>query len=223
MTKASPFELQRLKFAPCCPAIPTVGATLAIAISFSSVLAPSSAQAACLTTVGENVCATFDASTPSTTVQPFTSANLGTNRYFQLSLLTNAGFSYTITDLAWSKDGTTFNAFSPISLSLNSNGSRSYTNIVDYGSAVGVPLYLRYTLPTGVALGKAIEGTLIANNNGANNGGVLSDSLNNYQFINRDSLSVQGAAPTAVPGPLPIFGAAGFFAFSRRLRRRIKA
>jgi hypothetical protein len=108
-------------------------------------------------------------------------------------------------------------------LSLNANGSRSYTNIVDYGSAVGIPLYLRYTLPTGVDLGKIIEGTLIANNNGANNGGVLSDSINNYEAVNRDSLSVQGAAPTAVPAPLPIFGAAGFFAFSRRLRRRIKA
>jgi hypothetical protein len=43
---------------------------------------PPRAQAACLTTVGENVCATFDASTPSTAVQPFASQNLQTNRYF---------------------------------------------------------------------------------------------------------------------------------------------
>ena len=223
MTKAAPFELQGLQFAPCCPALPAMGAALALAISLSSVLATSRAQAACLTTVGENVCATFDASTPSTAVQPFTSQNLQTNRYFQLSLLTNAGFSYTITDLAWSKDGTSFTNFSPISLSLNANGSRSYTNIVDYGSAIGIPLYLRYTLPTGVALGKVIEGTLIANNNGTNNAGILSDSLNDYQIINRDSLSVAGSATQAVPGPLPVLGAAGFYAFSRQLRRRIKA
>jgi len=223
MTKAAPFELQGLQFAPCCPAFPAMGAALALAIFLSSVLAPSRAQAACLTTVGENVCATFDASTPSTAVQSFTSQNLQTNRYFQLSLLTNAGFSYTITDLAWSKDGISFTNFSPISLSLNANGSRSYTNIVNYGSAIGIPLYLRYTLPTGVALGKVIEGTLIANNNGSNNLGVLSDSLNNYLFEGRESLSVAGSAPEAVPAPLPVLGAAGFFSFSRRLRRRIKA
>ena len=121
-------------------------------------------------------------------------------------MLTNAGFSYTITDLAWSKDGTSFPNFSPISLSLNANGLRSYTNILDYGSAIGVPLYIRYTLPTGVALGKVIEGTLIANNNGSNDGGILSDSLNNYQIINSDSLSVAGAATEAVPAPLPVLG-----------------
>lgn len=138
-------------------------------------------------------------------------------------MLTNAGFSYTITDLAWSKDGTSFTNFSPISLSLNADASRSYTNIIDYGSAIGVPLYLRYTLPTGVALGKVMEGTLIANNNGANSGGILSDSLNNYQAINRDSLSVAGSTTEVVPAPLPVLGAVGFFAFSRQLRRRIKA
>jgi hypothetical protein len=127
-------------------------------------------------------------------VQTFTASNLQTNRYFQLALSTNAGFSCTIADLAWSNNGLSFTSFSP--------------------------LYFRYTIPTGVPVGKVIKGSLIANDNGANSGGVLEDSLNRYQLINRDSLSVD--VPTAAaPAPLPVLGAAGFFAFSRRLRRRI--
>jgi len=135
-------------------------------------------------------------------------------------LLTNSGIAYTITDLAWSKDGSNFTNFSPISLNLNANGSRSYTNIVNYGSAVGIPLYLRYTFPAGVTPGAIIEGTLIANNDGASSSGILSDSINNYQAINRDSVAVSGGV--AAPAPLPIMGAAGFFAYSRQLRRRIR-
>ena len=219
MVNFAPAYFQRLNFVPSSPAVPAMGTALALALVVSGSLAPK-AQAACLTTVAENTCATFDASTPSTAVQPFTSANLQTIRYFQLSLLTNAGVSYTITDLAWSKDGTSFTNFSPFSLSLNANGSRSYTNIVDYGSAIGVPLYLRYTIPSGVAPGAIIEGTLIANDNGSNGSGILIDSINNYQAVNRQSLSV--AVSAAAPAPLPILGAAGFFAYSRQLRRRIR-
>jgi len=219
MVNFAPAYFQSLSFVPSSPAVPAMGTALALALVVSGSLAPK-AQAACLTTVAENTCATFDASTPSTAVQPFTSANLQTNRYFQLSLRTNAGVSYTITDLAWSKDGTSFTNFSPVSLSLNADGSRADTNIVDYGSAIGIPLYLRYTLPAGVTPGGAIEGTLIANNNGANNGGILSDYFNNYQAVNRASVSA--AVSAAAPAPLPIFGAAGFFAYSRQLRRRIR-
>ena len=219
MVKFAPAYFQRPNFIPSSPAVPAMGTALALALAVSGALAPK-AQAACLTTVAENTCATFDSSSASTAVQGFTSFNLTTNQYFQLSLLTNAGVSYTITDLAWSKDGTSFTNFSPVSLSLNANGSRAYTNIVNYGSAIGIPLYLRYTLPAGVTPGAAIEGTLIANNNGTNNLGILSDSLNNYQIINRDSVSV--AVSAAAPAPLPVLGAAGFFAYSRQLRRRIR-
>ena len=135
-------------------------------------LAPK-AQAACLTTVAENSCATFDSSTPSNVIQRFQGQNLGSNQFFQLSLLTNSGIAYTITDLAWSKDGSNFTNFRPISLNLNANGSRSYTNIVNYGSAVGIPLYLRYAFPAGVTPGAIIEGTLIANNDVASSSGIL--------------------------------------------------
>ena len=186
-----------------------------MALAVSGALAPK-AQAACLTTDSENSCKTFDASTPSTVIQLFQGQNLLSNQYVQLSLLTNAGTSYTIADLAWSKNNSNLTDFIPMSLNLNANGSRSYTDIVNYCSAIGIPLYLRYTIPAGVTPGKVIEGTLIANNNGANSGGILSDSLNNYQIINRDSLSVP------VPAPLPILGATGFIAFSRQLRRRIR-
>jgi hypothetical protein len=71
-----------------------------------------------------------------------------------------------------------------------------------------------------VTPGAIIEGTLIANNNGTNSGGILSDSINNYQAVNRDSVAV--SVGVAVPAPLPILGAAGFFAYSRQLRRRIR-
>ena len=72
-----------------------MGTALALALALSGALAPK-AHGACLTTVAENNCATFDASTPSTATQTFTSANLQTNRYFQLALLTTGGVSYTI-------------------------------------------------------------------------------------------------------------------------------
>ncbi len=210
----------RLSQSHRCQGLPFLGIGLALAMAVGGAMAVPGAKAACLTTVAENNCATFNSSSTSTAVQAFTSLNLSTNRYFQLSLLTNAGVSYTITDLAWSKDGSSFTNFSPLSLNLNSDGSRVYTNIVDYGSAIGVPLYLRYTIPTGVALGAIIEGTLIANDNGSNGGGVLTDSINNYQAVNRQSLSV--AASAAVPAPVPILGAAGFFVYSRQLRRRLR-
>jgi hypothetical protein len=32
-----------------------------------------------------------------------------------------------------------------------------------------------------------------------------------------------GPTPSAVPGPLPLFGAASAFGFSRKLRRRLRA
>ena len=196
-----------------------MGTALALALALSGALAPK-AHGACLTTVAENNCATFDASTPSTATQTFTSANLQTNRYFQLALLTTGGVSYTITGLSYSNDNITFTNFSPTSLNLNANGTSSYTNIVDNGTNLSLPFYLRYTLPTGVAPGSVIQGTLIANDNGSNAGGILSDSLNNYQIINRDSVSV--SVSSAVPAPLPVLGAAGFFAYSRQLRRRIR-
>ena len=219
MVKFAQAHHLRLNFFRSSPPVPAMGTVLAMALAFSGALAPK-AQAACLTTDQENSCATFDPASPSTAVQLFTSVNLGTNQYFQLGLLTNAGISYTITNLAWSKDGSNFSDFSPLSLSLNANGTRSSTDIVNYGSAIGVPLYLRYTLPAGVTPGSVIQGTMIANNNGANNSGVLSDAFNNYQLINRNSLAVSGGI--AAPAPLPILGAAGFFAYSRQLRRRIR-
>jgi len=219
MVKFAQAHHLRLNFFRSSPPVPAMGTVLAMALAFSGALAPK-AQAACLTTNVENSCATFDPSSPSPIVQIFTSANLGTNQYFQLSMLTNSGTPYTITNLAWSKDGSSFTDFNPISFNLNANGSRSYTDIVNYGSAIGIPLYLRYTLPAGVTPGAIIEGTLIANNNGSNSGGILSDSINNYQAINRDSVAVSGGV--AAPAPLPILGAAGFFAYSRQLRRRIR-
>jgi len=219
MVKFAQAHHLRLNFFRSSPPVPAMGTVLAMALVFSGALAPKS-QAACLTTVAENSCATFDSSTPSNVIQRFQTQNLSSNQFFQLSLLTNSGITYTITDLAWSKDGSSFTDFNPISLNLNANGSRSYTDIVNYGSAIGIPLYLRYTLPAGVTPGAIIEGTLIANNNGSNSGGILSDSLNNYQIVNRDSVAVSGGI--AAPAPLPILGAAGFFAYSRQLRRRIR-
>jgi hypothetical protein len=35
--------------------------------------------------------------------------------------------------------------------------------------------------------------------------------------------AVPAKSPSAVPGPLPLFGAAGAFAWSRRLRRRVRS
>lgn len=42
------------------------------------------------------------------------------------------------------------------------------------------------------------------------------------EFFNNTYAVVSAQAPSAVPGPLPLFGAAAAFGMSRRLRRRIK-
>jgi hypothetical protein len=69
MVNFAPAYFQSLSFVPSSPAVPAMGTALALALVVSGSLAPK-AQAACLTTVAENTCATFDASTPSTAVQP---------------------------------------------------------------------------------------------------------------------------------------------------------
>ena len=42
-------------------------------------------------------------------------------------------------------------------------------------------------------------------------------------FDNTVWAQVAPASPAAVPGPLPLFGAAAAFGFSRKLRKRIKS
>ena len=42
------------------------------------------------------------------------------------------------------------------------------------------------------------------------------------EFVNNTYAVASAQAPSAVPGPLPLFGAAAAFGMSRRLRRRIK-
>ena len=80
-------------------------------------------------------------------------------------------------------------------LSISTNGGSSFTN---------------YTTAQG-----------LGNNNVF---GVYADGGNIYAATGGGlSIAQQSDPPSAVPGPLPLFGAASAFGFSRKLRRRLRA
>jgi hypothetical protein len=87
-------------------------------------------------------------------------------------------------------------------------------------SAYGLP-YVAYSKETGIDLDSGEQFTYIlglgsAFGSGASEG-IFANGLGVFPWL---EASPQGRA-TAVPGPVPLFGAAAAFGWSRRLRRRI--
>lgn len=198
---------------------------------------PPASRAACLPTpvVPGTNCATFTPDSASDVVNIYWLYNLALNRFFQLSLFTSADQPVVVQQPQWSKDGSLWTSFTPVSLTANDSGF-AYTNIVSLPAPVGNPLHVKYTIPAApqnpagtIEPDDVVSSQLISNANGAtapqwDTGRELlvpvlrPQAGNRYLLEQRDHVD----APSAVPGPLPWLGAVGGLTLSRRLRRRLR-
>ena len=162
----------------------------------------------------------FDPSTPTNVIVAYKDANLPLDRYIQVGFSTSNEIPFNITEIAWSRNNSTYTNFSPDNFvnDIASNGGIKLSNVIDLGSPIGgnasTLFYLRYTLPIGINVGSVVQSTFYANSNGAISSGRLADEIdNNFLSITRSH--------TAVPEPGSILmacSAGGLFAW--RLRKR---
>jgi hypothetical protein len=122
-------------------------------------------------------------------------------------------------------------------LSISTNGGSSFTN---YTTSSGLGSNIVYGVyasgssiyaATGGGLSISTDGGTSFTNYTITSGlgndivtGVYADGGNIYAATNGGlSIAQQSDPPSAVPGPLPLFGAVSAFGFSRKLRRRLRA
>jgi hypothetical protein len=207
-----------------------IAGALAIA-SASSVALSSPAKAACtLDNSPTNNCTTFNPNSASNVVYGnyidggWVANDRLTNISFYSTNIT-AGLPITLTNIAYSLDGTNFitTNLSSTSYTITANGAPgSGTNLLtayNLGGAIGNTFKLRYDIP-------AIPGLMPTNGMAtiaAYAGNEQSSGPPLPQNQTRDSAAYITSTPTsAVPGPLPLIGAAAAFSFSRKARQRIK-
>jgi hypothetical protein len=115
------------------------------------------------------------------------------------------GQIYTITSISGSQNGVAITGFDPIQgATFQWNGSPSSIvtdNIGDYYKIGNVNWNLFF---------------------GAEAYGAVDNWVNEVTLGSISSSSLSPASPAGVPGPLPLFGAAAAFGWSRRLRRRVQ-
>ena len=162
----------------------------------------------------------FDPSTPTNVIVAYKDANLPLDRYIQVGFRTNNGAPINVTSIGWSKDNMSYTDFVPENFvnDINSPSTYVYSPILDLGAPIGGTsssvFYLRYTLPSGINVGKIVQSNFLANSNAFATNGVLDNAVNNnFLSITRSH--------TAVPEPGSILmacSAGGLFAW--RLRKR---
>ncbi len=142
----------------------------------------------------------FDPATPTPAIVAFKDANLPLDRFIQVGFRTNNPSAFNITDIAWSKDNISYTNFAPNDFvnNINSPSEYRYSDIIDLGSPIGgsstTAFYLRYTIPSGIEVGKAIQSKFLANSDSFVTNGVLDfGSNNNFIAFTRSH--------TAVPEP----------------------
>lgn len=180
----------------------------------------SPASAVCIGSNSGNNCTTFNPSTPSTATYTYTSLNLVDNRYFQFGAKVNPGSgSYNITNIEFSFDNS---VYQPLAASLiASNTGFAYSSIFDSydftnpDTNIGIPFYVRLTIPSGVTVGETIGTELRTNNNSAQVSNVLTDASNNFAAIQRESVAVPLESDA-----LPIFIAGAFVGGGMWLKRK---
>jgi hypothetical protein len=198
---------------------------------------PPAGRAACEPTpvVPGTNCGTFTPDSASDVVNIYWLYNLALNRFFQLSVFTTADQPVVIQQPQWSRDGSLWTAFTPLSLTAYDSGL-TFTNVVSLPAPIGNPLHVRYTIPAGpwnpagtLEQNDVVSSQLLSNANGAtapqwdSASSMLVPVLraqagNRYLVEQRDHVD----APESVPGPLPLVGVVGGLAVTRRLRRRLR-
>jgi hypothetical protein len=185
-------------------------APIAVLTIISLTFSANPAHSMCLTSTAENNCSTFAGDTLSQATQTYTSSNLGTNRYFQMGFRSSNGNPYTINNIAYSTNGTTFTSLSG---SISTSSAFQYLAIQNpfASSPLGSPFYVRYDIRPTVPAGVGIDSMFLASNTGTSTLGVLDFNGGNFQAIER--------AHASVPAPLPFLGAAAIASSIKRLRR----
>jgi hypothetical protein len=155
--------------------------------------------AMCLSTSGENNCATFNGNSLSHVIQTYTSSNLSTNRFFQLGFRSQGASAVVINNIAYSTDGT---AFTSVTGSISTTTNFQYISVQNpFGSvALNHPFYLSYDIQPIVPMGTSVDSLFLANNTGSTTSGVLDFNGGNFEAVERSHASV--------PAPLPFLGAA---------------
>jgi hypothetical protein len=187
------------------------GLGLATASVFIESFQPVSAL--CLTSNAENNCSTFSGSSLSQVIQTYDSLNLTTNAYFQIGFRSSNGAAYTINNLAYSTNGSSYTSFTG---SISTSGAFQYASIQNPFStgSLGRPFYVSYDIQPTVPDGVRIDSMFLANNTGTQTGGVLDFNGGNFEAIERTH--------QAVPAPLPVLGAAFVFSRVRHLKQKSK-
>ena len=195
------------------------GAGLALVLgSFAPV------HAACLSSDSSNTCKTYNLASGSNIARlTYNDGNLQTNTSWQIATNPSTWINY-FTNWQYSQDGTNFTNFSLGSI--GTLGGNSYSTIQTSPSPISTSgfFYLRVELANDAPIGTPYDFNFISNNNGATSDGILSNdnAANQYTAFTRQ-FTRQGNPTTGVPAPLPVLGALGAFAYSRKIRKAIRA
>lgn len=215
----------------------------AAAASATVAIAPLDAHAACVPggdifTEGTN-CRYFTVSSDSFAKNRFAADNIQNGRFFQVGFLANNDTAR-VTGVEWSPDNgaavpwTPFGFWNDGAIQADSSGFR-YTKVTQLqppGTTIGditvapdspTDFFVRFTIEsagTTMTPGDVLISRFVSSNIGTTTGAgdrtVLSEIGSEDYRENRQQ-------EAAVPGPLPLLGAAAAFSASRRLRRRLKA
>lgn len=171
-----------------------------------------------------NSAITFDPLTPTPVVVRFYDFNLAGTEFYQLGFGTTSGSAFTVTNVMYSFDNVTYSGFNGGTMNV-AVSSYAYSSIQNLGTA-GVPatIFFSYTLPAGIDYDSITQVVMLANINGANQGGVLSNEIGSkYVSIVRTHTAISKPIdPNVVPEPTTFaiatigLGLAGL----RQLRRR---
>ncbi|MCX5955774.1 MAG: hypothetical protein NTW51_05045 [Cyanobacteria bacterium] len=190
------------------------------------------AQAACLSTTGEiptpnNNCVTYDTtSSPTKATLFYNDSNLG-NNFWQLTggTSTIANFS----NWEYGSNGTSWTSFNPSFTADTVSGtvqrSTIFTPSTTPSAPAKDPFWIRVTLSNTATLNAQYSINLRTNNDGAvDSRGRLDDTSENSASNLSRNFTRQNDPPAApAPGPLPLFGAAAAFGYSRKIRKAIRA
>lgn len=153
---------------------------------------------------------------PGTTINAATAADaLSNDWYFTIALTPNGSMSIDSINLDWSRSGTNGVRGWFVRSSLDNYASNLYSNETPDGTAKGLqPASISLSGFTGLTSQTDFRFYIYTNT-----GGRYVD-FSNISFVQGGG---SGPAAADVPGPLPLFGAAAAFGWSRRLRKRIAA
>ena len=150
---------------------------------------------------------------PGITINNATAADaLSNDWYFTIALTPNGSMSIDTINLDWTRGGTSGVRGWFVRSSLDNYASNLYSNETPDGTAKGLqPASISLSGFTGLTAQTDFRFYIYADTSG--------------RYVDFSNISFQsgGSGPADVPGPLPLFGAAAAFGWSRRLRKRIAA